>query len=156
MTTFMEMGQEFLAQKRIAVAGVSRTPQNTANAIYRKLRDEGYEVFPVNPHADEVEGDRCYASVTAVPGRLDGALLVTSPESTEQLVRDCAAAGISRVWMHENAFFKTGSSVSDEAVAFCRENGIAVIAGGCPMMFFDFGHKCMRWMLGMMGKLPEE
>lgn len=156
MTTFTEMGQEFLTQKRIAVAGVSRTPQNTANAIYRKLRDEGYEVFPVNPHADEVEGDRCYASVRAIPGRLDGALLVTRPESTDQLVRDCAAAGVPRVWMHENAFFKSGTSVSEDAAAFCRENGISVIAGGCPMMFFDVGHKCMRWMFRVMGKLPNE
>jgi len=156
MANFMELGQEFLAQKRFAVAGVSRTPQSTANTIYRKLRDEGYEVYPVNPHAEEVEGDRCYASVTAIPGRLDGALLVTRPESSEQLVRDCAAAGVLRIWMHENAFFKSGTSVSDDAVAFCRENGISVIAGGCPMMFFDFGHKCMRWMFSVMGKLPEE
>lgn len=154
MSAFKSMAQEFLAQKRIAVAGVSRTEQDAANLIYRKLRDESYQVFPVNPNADTVEGDRCYASLKAIPGGVDGAVIVTRPEVSEQLVRDCAEAGIRRVWMHNNTF--APSSVSDAATEFCRENGITVIAGGCPLMFFDFGHKCMRWILGLMGRLPGE
>jgi predicted CoA-binding protein len=152
MTTFRTEAEDFLAQKRIAVAGVSRAGEGTANGIYRKLRDMGHQVFPVNPNADAVEGDTCYPSVKAIPGSVDGVVIVTRPEVTEQVVHDCAAAGVPRVWMHDNTF--AASSVSEAAVAFCRENGMTVIAGGCPMMFLDFGHKCMRWMLGMMGRLP--
>ena len=153
MNTFNTKAEEFLAQERIAVAGVSRTKKDAANTIYCKLRDTGHQVFPINPSADIVEGDTCYANVQAIPDGVDGVVIVTRPELTEQVVRDCAEAGVPRVWMHNNTFLP--SSVSETAVAFCRENDITVIDGGCPMMFLDFGHKCMRWMLGVMKRLPE-
>ncbi len=152
MSTFNTKAEEFLAQERIAVAGVSRSQKDAANTIYIKLRDTGHQVFPINPNADVVEDDTCYASVQDIPGGVDGVVIVTRPELTEQVVRDCVEAGVPRVWMHNNTFM--GSSVSETAVETCRENNIVVIDGGCPMMFLDFGHKCMRWMLGVMNRLP--
>ena len=150
--TFNEKAKKFLAQERIAVAGVSRSGEQTGNFIYKKLRDEGYEVFAVHPQAETLEGDPSYPNMQAIPGGVHGAIIVTNPEVTSQVVQDCQAAGVPRVWMHNNTFMP--SSVSDEAVAFCEKNGIEVIAGGCPMMFMDFGHKCMRVVLGMAGRLP--
>ncbi len=152
MSHFDELAKEFLAQKRIAVAGVSRNKNETANGIFRTLRDKGYETFAVNPHAEMVEDVTCYPNMQAIPGGVDGAILVTSPEVSAQIAQDCVAAGVPRVWMHNNTFMP--SSVSDEATAVCQENGIQVIAGGCPMMFFDPFHKCMKWALGAMGRLP--
>lgn len=156
MPTLNEVVEEFLAQKRIAVAGVSRGGNEAANHIYRKLRDAGYQVFATNPHTGQVEGDVCYPNLAAIPGPVDGVVIATSPAATEQVVRECAELGISRVWMHRS--FGQGS-VSDGAVEFCREHNIAVIPGGCPMMFcapVDFGHKCMRWFLGLTGGLPKQ
>lgn len=147
--------EDFLAQKRIAVAGVSRSKSEAANAVYRKLRGAGYQVFAVNPNAKEVEGDACYPDLGSVPGGVDGVVIATHPAVSEQVARECAELGISRVWMHRS--FGQGS-VSDEAVRVCRENGIAVIPGGCPLMFcepVDFGHRCMRWFLGVRGRLPQ-
>lgn len=152
MKTFNAKAEEFLAQERIAVAGVSRTKKDAANAIYLKLRDTGHQVFAINPNADSVEGDTCYASLQAIPGGVDGVVIITRPELTEKIVLDCVDAGVPRVWMHNNTFME--SSVSDTAVQVCRDNNITVIDGGCPMMFLEFGHKCMRWMLGMMNRLP--
>ncbi len=152
MSTFNTLAQDFLSQKRIAVAGVSRTRKDAANLIYKALRDRDYEVFPINPHADTIEGDLCYPSLLAIPGGVDGVMVVTKPEISEQVVRDAAEAGIPRVWMHDNSFAPT--SVSEMATKYARENGLTVIAGGCPMMFFDIGHKCMKWVLGIMGRLP--
>jgi hypothetical protein len=152
MSRFDDLAQEFLAQERIAVAGVSRTEEATANFIYKKLRDSGRQVFALNPNAETVEGDPCYPNLGAIPGGVDGVLIVTKPEISEQIARDAAAAGVPRLWMHGNGF--AASSVSEKATALCRENGITVIDGGCPMMFFDFGHKCMKWMLKVMGRLP--
>ena len=108
----------------------------------------------MNPHADTVEGDPCYPNMQAVPHQLDGAMLVTTPEISEKVAADCVEAGVPRVWMHNNTF--APSSVSDKATAVCKENNITVISGGCPMMFFDTGHKCMKWVLGVMGRLPKE
>jgi uncharacterized protein len=152
MTTFDSLAQDFLAQKRIAVAGVSRTQQDAANLIYKTLRGKGYKVFPVNPHANTIEGDPCYPNLQSIPGEVDGVIIVTQPDLTDQIVRDAVEAGIPRVWMHNNTFMP-GSS-SEYAIRYGRENGLTVISGGCPMMFLDFGHKCMKWMLGVMGRLP--
>jgi len=149
--------QDFLAQKRIAVAGVSRDDRShpVGNLIYRRLKSTGHEVFAVNPNMSTFEGDRCYPDLKSIPGGVDGAVIVTRPETTARIVRDCDAAGVRRVWMHESMV--KGSSVSSDAVAYCRAHDISVIAGGCPMMYgdgVDFGHACMRWVLRLTGKLP--
>lgn len=156
MPTLQETVTDFLAQKRIAVVGVSRSGGAAANSVYKKLRDGGYQVFPVNPKAKEVEGVTCYANVASIPEGVDGVVIATHPQVTDQIVRECAAAGVSRIWMHRS--FGPGS-VSPEAVDFCRENNMTIIAGGCPLMFcepVDFGHKCMRWILNVTGGLPKQ
>lgn len=157
MSALEEKVSDFLSLKRIAVAGVSRTKQDAANLIYRKLKATGYQVFPINPNAGAFEGDPCYPDLKSVPGGVEGVVIVTRPKLTEEIVRQCAEAGVSRVWMHQS-LIKSGTSVSDEAIRFCSDNSITVIAGACPMMFcqpVDFGHKCMRWMLRVTGGLPE-
>ena len=149
---------DFLAQKRIAVAGVSRDNSHhpTGNLIYRRLKKTGHEVFAVNPHMQTFEGDRCYPDLRSIPGGVDGVVIVTRPETAERIVQDCSDAGVGRVWMHQS-MGKKGSSVSPAAVEYCREHDISVIAGACPMMFgpgADFGHTCMRWFLKVTGGLP--
>jgi predicted CoA-binding protein len=155
MATLEEAVSDFLGQKRIAVAGVSRDPNQSANAIFRMLSKAGYQVFPVNPNADEVEGQPCFRDLKTIPGGVDGVLVVTAPTAAKQVVAECVDLNISRVWMHRS--FGAGS-VSEEAVAFCREHQIQVIAGGCPMMFVpgaDVAHKCMRWVLNLTGGFPK-
>ena len=158
MTSTLETKvHDFLAQKRIAVAGVSRDDSHhpAANLIYRRLKRTGHAVFPVNPHRQTFEGDRCYPDLRSIPGGVDGVVIVTRPETTEKIVRDCGTAGVPRVWMHQS--FGKGSSVSTEAIEYCRQHEISVIAGACPMMYgdgVDFGHTCMRWILGFTGRLP--
>ncbi len=148
---------DFLSQKRIAVAGVSRTNKGAAaNAIYLRLRERGYEVYAVNPNADQVEGDMCYHDVKSIPAQVDGVVIATRSDATEQIVKDCAQAGISRVWMH-NGIHSLGTSVSESAVAFCKQHGITVIAGACPLMFgntSDGGHRMIRTVYQVLGRLP--
>ncbi len=151
--------EEFLAQRRIAVAGVSRDASRhpVGNLIYRRLKDTGHQVFAVNPNMETFEGDRCYPDVASIPGGVDGVVAITRPEATEAIVHQCAEAHVPRVWMHQS-FAKSSTSVSPGAVEFCNEHGIQVIAGACPMMYgpgADFGHRCMRWMLGLTGGLPK-
>ena len=156
-TTLDAKVEDFLAQKRIAVAGVSRNTSGhpAASLIYHRLKDTGHEVFAVNPNMKTFEGDRCYADLKSIPGGVDGVVVVTRPETTEQIVRECSEAGVHRVWMHQSV--GKGTSVSPKAVDYCRGHDISVIAGGCPMMYgpgVDFGHRCMRWMLRLTGGLP--
>ena len=148
---------DFLAQKRIAIAGVSRDTGNhpVGNLIYHRLKTNGHEVFAVSPHMQTFEGDRCYHDLQSIPGGVDGVVIITQPGITERIVRDCHTAGVRRVWMHQG--LKKGSSVSRAAVEFCHQHNISVIAGACPMMFgpdVDFGHTCLRLYLKLTGGLP--
>ena len=157
MTTLETRIGDFLAQKRIAVAGVSRnkTRHPAGNLIFRRLQATGHDVFPVNPHMPTFEGSACYPDLKSIPGGVDGVVIITRPETTARIVRECADVGVRRVWMHSSAV--KGSSVSAEAVEFCRQHDIAVIAGACPMMYgpgVDFGHTCMRVILRLSGGLP--
>jgi predicted CoA-binding protein len=153
-TSLREAAEEFLGQRRIAVAGVSRDSSQPANLIYRRLRGTAHEVFAVNPNADEVEGDRCYAAVTDIPVRVDGVVVVTPADAAAAVVDDCATAGVPRVWLHRGI---GPGSLSDEALEACHRHGIAVIPGGCPNMFgetSDAGHRGMLRVLQITGKLP--
>ena len=153
MSKVPEAVQEFLAARRIAVAGVSRDPRQPANLIFRRLRETGHEVVAVNPAAAEVEGQRCWPDLASVPGEVEAVVVATPPSASVDVVRACAERGIRRVWMHRS--FGEGS-VSAEAASLCREHGIQLIAGGCPMMYcgkVDVGHRCMRWILDLRGRI---
>ena len=111
-TTLETKVHDFLAQKRIAVAGVSRDNSHhpAGNLIYRRLKETGHAVFPVNPNMQTFEGDRCYPDLQSIPGGAEGVVIITRPEFSERIVRDCRAAGVRRVWMHQS--LAKGSSVS--------------------------------------------
>jgi len=155
MQSIKEAASAFLASKRVAVTGVSRTPENHgSNNVYRRLRERGYEVYAVNPNADEVEGDPCYQDLKSIPGGVQAVVIGTRPETAEDTMRECVELGITQVWMHRGP--GTGS-VSEAATVFGREHGITVIDGGCPLMFpptADFGHKVMRFVYA--GKVPKQ
>jgi predicted CoA-binding protein len=155
MSTIKEAASNFLANKRVAVTGVSRQAKDHgSNVVYQRLRARGYEVFAVNPNADEVEGDRCYRDLRSIPGGVDAVVIATRPERAEATMRECADLGIKQVWMHRGP---GAGSVSDAAADFGRQHGITVIDGGCPCMFgptADLGHKAMRVIFTMTGNVP--
>ena len=157
MATIKEAAAAFLATKRVAVTGVSRHPKDHgSNVVYKRLRDRGYEVFAVNPNADEVEGDRCFHDLSSIPGGVDAVVIATRPELAEGTMRECADLGIKHVWMHRGP---GAGSVSEAAADYGRRRDISVIDGGCPCMFgptADFGHKAMRVVLTLSGKVPKQ
>ena len=157
MITVKEAATNFLAHKRIAVTGVSRNPQgHGSNIVYQRLRERGYEVFAVNPNADQVEGDPCYHDLASIPGGVEAVVIGTRPETAEATVRECNELGVKQVWMHRS--FGQGS-VSSSATDYGRQQGMTVIDGGCPLMFdptADFGHKCMRYVFGWTGSVPKK
>src|SRR5579859_5025891 len=110
MTTLQLAAKDFLAQRRIAVAGVSETRALPGNSIYKRFKDRGYQVFAVNPHAETVEGEKCYPDLNSIPGGVDGVVIVTRPDVTESIVRQCPGAGVPRVWIHRS--MAHGSSAS--------------------------------------------
>ena len=155
--TIKEAASEFLANRRVAVTGVSRDPQNHgANVVYRRLREWGYQVFAVNPNADELEGDHSYHDLRSIPGGVEAVVIGTRPGIAEETMRECVELGIGHVWMHRGPGV---GSVSEAAADYGREHGITVIDGGCPCMFdptADVGHKVMRFIFTLNGNVPKK
>lgn len=157
MSAIKDAAGAFLEHRRVAVTGVSRTPgSHGSNAVYKRLRDRGYEVFAVNPNAETVEGDPAFHDLGSIPGGVEAVVIGTRPEHADATMRECVDLGIEHVWMHRGP---GGGSVSETAAAYGREHGVAVIDGGCPCMFgptADFGHRAMRVVLKLVGNVPKQ
>ena len=151
--TYKQKVDDFLSQKVIAIAGVSRNPQgHIGNFIYEKFKKSGYKTYAVNPSAKEIEGEKCYAVLKSIPEKVDAVFIGTNAKDSLNIVRQCSEAGINKVWFHKA--FGTGN-YTDEAVRLCEEKNISAITSGCPAMFLDadFGHKCFRFILKIGGQL---
>jgi len=155
MPTIREAAADFLASKRIAVTGVSRTPaSHGGNIVFNRLRDRGYEVFAVNPNADEVEGMTCYQDLKTIPSGVDAVVIATRPEHAASTMQECIDLGIDKVWMHRSL---GAGSVSPTAAELGRAHGITVIDGGCPLMFKPTGdgaHTFLRLVCTLAGTAP--
>ena len=163
MTNIDNLVQDFLAQKVIAVVGVSDKRDTGANRNYKAFKAHGYRVYAVNPRISAFVGDSCYPDLKSIPEKPDVVFMLTSPKVTEQVVQQCVDLGIKRVWMHCLMGTKPGlsagsTSVSQSALEMCKANGITVIPGSCPAQFLeaDFGHGLMRRLWGVLGYLNVE
>jgi len=119
--------KDFLKQKRFAVVGSFRNESKYAYRILKTLKEKGYEVYPVNPSLREVDGLRCYPNIKEIPDSVDVVDIVTPPQITEKIVRECKEKGISKVWIQPGAESKT-------VIEFCKDNGIKVVFNLCIMM----------------------
>jgi predicted CoA-binding protein len=157
MESIKTAAAEFLSHKRVAVTGVSRHPANHgSNVVYQRLKERGYDVVPVNPNAEMIEGDRCYPDLHAIPGSVEAVVIGTRPDRAMATVQECEDPGIHDVWMHRSF---GGGSVSDEATTYGREHGMTVIDGGCPLMFepvSDPGHKVIKLVCRMNHHMPSK
>lgn len=151
---FADAAQDFLAQPRIAIVGVSRKPGHASRGIFRKLRGAGREIFPVNPAAGEIEGVRCYPDLRSIPGGVAAVFVVTRRTAMPGIVRECAELGIRHVWLHG---WLGGGEVSEEMRRLARAADLVLIPGGCPMMVcapVDLAHRCLHGCLRALGRLP--
>jgi predicted CoA-binding protein len=130
MTAMKEAAAEFLGNKRVAVTGVSRTPGNHgSNVVYKRLRDRGYEVFAINPNADEVEGDRAYHDLHSIPCGVETVVIGTRPEIADKTMRECAELGIKHVWMQRGP---GAGSVSETATTYYASTASASSTAAAP------------------------
>lgn len=152
----LETVQDFMAQKRIAMVGISRRKNDFSAVLFENFRQRGYDMVPVNPAIAEVAGLRCFARVQDIQPPVDAAIVMTSPGVSEQVVHDCVEAGIRRVWL-----YGTGgqAAVNPGAVALCRAKGIDLVPGECPLMFWKdsfVGHRLHGFVLKILGKYPRK
>ena len=143
--------ERFLSQKTLALAGASRGGKKFGNAILRDLTARGYELLPVHPEASEIDGLKCYPSVSELPSPVGGLVVSVPPEQTEKIVQEAVASGIQNIWMQQG-------SESSDAIGICREHGVNEVHGECILMFAQPTgiHRFHRWLWGLFGKLPTD
>lgn len=163
MSATEAMIADFLGQRNIAVVGVTHAKSSVANTIFGRLKQAGYQVFPVNPNMVAFEDERCYASLSGITEKIDGVMIVTRPAVTEQVVDECIRLGIKRVWMHNmlgprvrwgKGISRHSTSASEGAVEKARAVGMTVIPGDCPLQHLepvDGWHRCIHWVAGKLG-----
>jgi predicted CoA-binding protein len=145
-----EIVNSFLSCRKLAVAGVSRSGKKFGNNALKELKKKGYTVYPVNPNANEIGGEKCFNSLIDLRAKVDGVVVVVPPNESLKVVKDAKSAGIKNIWLQQGA-------ESDEAISFCSENGLNVVYGQCILMFAEpaeFFHRAHRWVRGVTGKLP--
>lgn len=143
--------KEFLGQKRLAIVGVSRSEKKFSHRLYKDLKTKGYTLFPVNPNTVNIDGEACFDSIQSLPQPVDGVVIVVPPNQTEKVVKDAASAGINHIWIQQGA-------ESQEAIDFCKRNGMNVVHHQCILMFAEpsaFPHRLHRYVWKLLGKLPE-
>lgn len=149
MNTMQDI-REFVAEKTLAVAGLSRDEKSFSAAAFKELRSRGYRLYPVNPNATTILGERCYPNLAALPAKVGGVLVFTNPAHTEKVVRDAAAAGVRRIWIQQGA-------QSDAAVRFCADSGLSAVTRQCILMFVEpvsSIHAFHRWVKKLFGGMP--
>ena len=142
--------QEFVSQKTIAMAGLSRDPKATSAGMKRELESKGYRILAVNPNAASIGGNPCYPNLASLPEKVGGVLIVTPASQSEQVVRDAAAHGITHVWLQRGAH-------SEAAEAACNAQGLSAVSGKCILMFAEpvaSIHGVHRWFAKVFGQLP--
>jgi predicted CoA-binding protein len=146
------MVDDFLAQRTLAIVGVSRTDKNKfGNAAFKDLKEKGYKMYIVHPSGEVIEGTPSFTSLKALPEQVGGVLVVVPPVEAEKVVREAHEVGISRIWLQQGA-------ESKDAIQYCQDNGMSVVYGKCIMMFaqpMKFMHKPHRWVMGLLGQLPK-
>jgi predicted CoA-binding protein len=116
--------KEFMAQKRFAIVGATNNTKKYGYEIFKNLRSRGYEVYPVNPKLKELEGVKCYPSLTDIPTKVDVVDFVVPPAVTEATLKECKKLGLDRIWLQPG-------SESEAALAFCQENKLKVVHDTC-------------------------
>ena len=119
--------KEFMAQKRFAVVGATTDTRKYGNEIFRNLISRGYDVYPVNPRLKELEGTKCYPSLSNIPVKVDVVDFVVPPPVTEEILKECKELELDRIWLQPG-------SESEAAVAFCDENNLKVVHSVCVML----------------------
>ena len=156
MDTLSSLARDFLAQKSIAVVGISSSKQTVANGVLKKLKSDGRKIYAVGKNTASFDNDVCYPDLASLPAAVDGVFAAASPDNIDRVLKDCIALKIPRLWIHNMSGTMNAAAVPPELRQRCRDHSIALIPGACPMMFVenaDFGHKCFRWFLTAAGKM---
>ncbi len=145
------MIDDFLAQRTLAIVGVSRKAEKFGNSAFKELKTKGYQLFLVHPSGEVILGEKSYTSLKDLPQKVGGVLVSVPPAEAEKVVREAHEVGITHIWLQQGA-------ESQAAIEYCEQNGMCVVYGRCILMFAQpqaFFHKPHRWVMQLLGQMPK-
>jgi hypothetical protein len=141
--------ETFVENRRLAVVGVSRSGKKFGNIALKELKQRGYEVYSIHPQAQEIDGEQCYPSLSAVQGKVDGVLVSVPPKQAVNVLNEAAAIGVKDIWLQQG-------SESSEVLAQAKKLGLSVISGKCILMYAPpvrGAHGLHRLVMKLIGQL---
>lgn len=145
------MIDDFLAQRTLAIVGVSRKAEKFGNSAFKELKTKGYQLYLVHPSGEVILGEKSYPSLKDLPEKVGGVLISLPPAQAEVVVREAHEAGIKHIWLQQGA-------ESQPAIEYGEQNGMSVVHGRCILMFAQpqaFFHKPHRWVMQLLGQMPK-
>jgi predicted CoA-binding protein len=141
---------DFIEAQPIAIAGVSRNPKKFGYTVFKELKDKGMKVVPVNPDADQIMGEKCFASVKDLPDEIKGVIILTKKDKTASVVEEAKTRGIKHIWIQQMADSK-------EALDELKGTDINFITGECILMHYKPHsiHKFHGSFLKFFGRFPK-
>lgn len=146
-----EQISNFFEPKKLAIAGVSRNEKKFGNVIFKELRNKEFDVIPINPNVDEIQGVKCYRTIEDIPTDIDSLLIITPKKQTDTVLKLAIQKGIKNIWVQQ-------MSETENTLKIAEEYNKEIIHHKCVFMFADpvaGVHKFHRAISKILGKLPK-
>ncbi len=154
MRPSLQQIEKFLKHGTIAFVGVSRQEKDFSRLLFREFLKRGYQGIPVNPHAAQIDDRPCLAKISGTDKNVKAAMLLTAPQQTEAVVRECLRSGVSDIWIVNRKGYEALENGTKQQL---KDSGVSLIAGECPFMFLEDAawiHRFHGWMKKMTGGYP--
>ena len=144
-----ELINNFLASKKMVVAGVSRNEKKFGKAIYDHLLKNDFDITPINPNTTEINGKQCYPDIKSIPENFENLYIVTPKSQTKEIVEQALEKGVKRIWIQQ-------MSETKEVIKLIEDAGVELIAKKCMFMFVEpveSIHKFHKFFKNLFGSL---
>lgn len=120
----------FFSAKRYGFAGVSGNMKKFPHKIFKDLILKDYDMIPVNPKYEEIDGFICFRTVESLPKDVNSMLIMTPKDQTMQVIKDSLDNDINNIWVQQGA-------ENDEIIDFAKKSNANIITGECIMMYAE-------------------
>ena len=118
--------REILSLKKVVVVGMSQHPGKAAHGVPRYLSENGYDITPVNPNADEILGKKSFDDISQVQGEIDVVDVFRPSDQVLPLVKEAVKKNPKVIWLQEGIH-------NQEAEELARDAGIKVVFNRCML-----------------------
>ncbi len=122
--TDKELYQLLVVTKTIAIVGASSNADRTSHNIMKRLQSAGYRVIPVNPNEKEILGEKCYATLSEIPEKIDMVNVFRKAETTVPIAHEAVKIAAKSMWLQLGI-------INEETAIIAKKGGLTMIMDSC-------------------------